>query len=61
MGIAILPSLLGDHDDDLIRLLPPERVISTKLWILVPKDLSHIPRVRAVMNFLAEIGPRRSG
>jgi DNA-binding transcriptional LysR family regulator len=60
MGVAILPSLLADQDEDLIRLLPPERVISTKLWLLVHRDLSRIPRVRSVMNFLAEIGPKRS-
>ena len=35
MGVAILPSLLADDDEDLIRLLPPERVISAKLWLVV--------------------------
>jgi DNA-binding transcriptional LysR family regulator len=60
MGVAILPSLLADDDEDLIRLLPPERVISAKLWLVVHRDLSRIPRVRSVMDFLAEIGPKRT-
>jgi DNA-binding transcriptional LysR family regulator len=58
LGIAILPCLLADDDQDLIRLLPPERVISTKLWLVVHPDISRIPRVRAVMDFLAKIGPK---
>jgi DNA-binding transcriptional LysR family regulator len=59
LGVAILPCLLAADDPDLICLLPPERVISTKLWLVVHRDLSRIPRVRSVMNFLAEIGPKR--
>jgi DNA-binding transcriptional LysR family regulator len=59
MGVAILPCVLADDDQSLIRLLPPERVISTKLWLVVHRDVSRIPRVRSVMNFLAGIGPRR--
>ena len=58
LGLAILPCLLADHDPDLVRLLPPERVIAAKLWIVVHRDLSRVPRVRAVVNFLAEIGPK---
>jgi DNA-binding transcriptional LysR family regulator len=60
MGVAILPSLLADADDELIRLLPAERVISARLWLLAHRDVVRVPRVRAVMNFLAEIGPRHS-
>jgi DNA-binding transcriptional LysR family regulator len=60
MGVAILPSLLADNDEDLIRLVPPERVFSAKLWLVVHRDLSRIPRVRSVMDFLAEIGPKRN-
>jgi DNA-binding transcriptional LysR family regulator len=59
LGVAILPCVLADDDDELVRLLPAERVISTKLWLVVHRDLSRLPRIRSVMNFLAEIGPRR--
>jgi DNA-binding transcriptional LysR family regulator len=58
IGIAILPCLLADRDADLIRLLPPERVVSVKLWLVVHRDLVHTARVRAVMDFLADIAPK---
>jgi DNA-binding transcriptional LysR family regulator len=60
LGLAILPSLLADHDEDMIALLPPERVISAKLWLVARREVSRIPRVRAFMDFLARIGPKRS-
>jgi DNA-binding transcriptional LysR family regulator len=59
LGLAILPCLMADGDRDLLRLLPSERVIAAKLWIVVHRDLARVPRIRAVMDFLAEIGPRR--
>lgn len=52
MGVAILPCLLADDDPDLIRLLPPEKVISVELWLVVHRDLVRTARVRAVMDFL---------
>ena len=60
LGLAILPSVLADDEQSLIRLLPPERVISAKLWVVVHRDLSRIPRVQAVVKFLCEVGPRRA-
>jgi len=60
IGIAILPCLAADDDPHLVRLLPPERVVSAKLWLVAHRDLIRTTRVRAVMRFLAEIGPRRS-
>jgi DNA-binding transcriptional LysR family regulator len=57
-GVAILPCALADKDPELVRLLGPERVISAKLWLLARRDVSRLPRVRAVMNFLIDIAPR---
>jgi DNA-binding transcriptional LysR family regulator len=57
LGIAILPCLAADNDPGLIRLLPPERVRSVDLWLVVHRDLTRTARVRAVMDFLSEIGP----
>ena len=59
LGLAILPCLSADRDPDLIRLLPPEQVASTKLWLVVHRDLVRTARVRAVMDFLLEIGPKQ--
>jgi DNA-binding transcriptional LysR family regulator len=60
IGVAILPCLSADRDPDLIRLLPPERVRSVKLWLVVHRDIAHTARVRTVMDFLVQIGPKRS-
>ena len=59
LGAAILPCLAADHDADLLRLLPPERVRSVPLWLVAHRDLLRTARVRAVMDFLADIAPKR--
>jgi DNA-binding transcriptional LysR family regulator len=60
IGVAILPCLAADSDPELVRLLPPEQVVSVKLWLVVHQDLTHTARVRAVMDFLADLAPKRS-
>jgi DNA-binding transcriptional LysR family regulator len=60
LGAAILPCLAADHDADLVRLLPPERVRSIDLWLVAHSDLVRTARVRAVLDFLADIVPKRS-
>lgn len=54
VGLAILPSLSADKDPDLIRLLPPEKVLAMELFVLVHRDLTHTKRVRAVIEFLCD-------
>jgi DNA-binding transcriptional LysR family regulator len=58
LGIAILPSLMADPDPELIQLLPPQKVVSVELWLVVHRDLVRTARVRAVMDFLAECCPK---
>lgn len=60
LGAAILPCLAADNDPNLIRLLPPKRVRSVDLWLVTHQDLIRTARVRAVVDFLAEIMPKRS-
>ena len=57
LGVAILPCIAADHDPDLVSLLPPSRVASTKLWLVVHRDLARAARIRAVMDYLTEIAP----
>ena len=59
LGAAILPCLTADNDPDLMRLLPPEQVRSVPLWLVAHRDLLRTARVRAVMDFLADIAPKR--
>ena len=58
LGLAILPAVSADRDPELVRLLPPERVISVKLWMLVHRDLARTVRVRHVMDFIVKIAPK---
>jgi DNA-binding transcriptional LysR family regulator len=57
VGVAILPCLMADNDPDLVCLLPPVQVISVEMWLVVHRDLIRTARVRAVMDFLAEVVP----
>jgi len=43
-----------------VQLLPPERVRSVNLWLVAHNDLIRTARVRAVLDFLADIVPRRT-
>ncbi|HYC04946.1 MAG TPA: LysR family transcriptional regulator [Azospirillaceae bacterium] len=54
LGAAILPCFLADPDPGLVRLLPPAEVGSLDLWLVAHADLARAPRIRAVLDFLAE-------
>lgn len=53
MGLTILPAFLADREPDLIRCIPPRSEDTTGLWLLTHERLRHVPRVRAVLDFLA--------
>jgi DNA-binding transcriptional LysR family regulator len=59
IGVAVLPCVAADRDPELIQLLSPKEVVSTKLWLVVHRDLARTARVRAVLDFLADIAPKR--
>lgn len=55
-GLAALPCLVADRDPDLMRCLPPSpHVPGGAVWLLTHERVRHVPRVRAVLDFL---GPR---
>ncbi len=58
MGVAILPCAVADKERDLVCLLSPDRVLSLQLWLVVHRDLARTARVRAVMDFLIDVGGR---
>ena len=51
-GIAVLPCLVGDADPDLIRCVPPRTKHERVLWLFTHERCRHVPRVRAVIDFL---------
>jgi DNA-binding transcriptional LysR family regulator len=54
LGLAILPCLSADLDPDLVRLLPPEQVFVTELYLVTHRDPAQTARVRAVIDFLCD-------
>ncbi|MDT9598582.1 LysR family transcriptional regulator [Sphingosinicella rhizophila] len=53
-GLAVLPSFVADRDPDLVRCLDPVADDTHGLWLMTHERLRHMPRVRAVLDFLAD-------
>ncbi|VAW52453.1 Transcriptional regulator, LysR family [hydrothermal vent metagenome] len=54
-GVAALPCFLGDPDTRLKRILPLTDALDSELWLLTHPDLRRTARVRALMDFLANV------
>jgi DNA-binding transcriptional LysR family regulator len=52
LGLAVLPTFLGDPEPGLARLLPPQEDLVTDLWLLTHPDLRRTARVRVCLDFL---------
>ncbi|WP_316190691.1 LysR family transcriptional regulator [Bradyrhizobium sp. SZCCHNS2096] len=52
VGLAALPHFLGDPDPQLVRHDSGRSEVSREIWLVVHRDLSRAPLVRAVMQFL---------
>jgi len=55
LGIVALPCFLADTDARLHRILPPIDELTSELWLLTHPDLRRTARVKALMDFLAEV------
>jgi DNA-binding transcriptional LysR family regulator len=53
LGLAAMPCLLVEGDDDLIQLTPTVPEMGGSLWLLLRGDLRETARVRALLDFLA--------
>lgn len=53
MGIACLSRYLAD-DAGLVRLSPPSLPDPREMWLAVHADMRHMPRIRALSDFLAD-------
>jgi len=53
-GLAVLPTFVADQEPDLIRCLPPSPETKRGIWLLTHERLRHTPRIRVVLDFLAE-------
>jgi len=54
LGLAVLPSFIADRDPELVRCLPPAKGDDSAIWLLTHERLRHTPRIRAVLDFLAQ-------
>jgi DNA-binding transcriptional LysR family regulator len=60
-GLAPLPVIVGDEDNELMEALPPLSDLSTPFHLLIHEDMRQAPRVRAFFDFVVrEIGLVRS-
>jgi len=54
LGIGHLPTFIGDGRPALVRLAAPDPSLTEGLWLLTHADLRYVPRVRAVLDILAD-------
>jgi len=59
LGILALPSYMVAGNPAIRSILPEAFDLRLDLWMLTPRDLSRVPRVRAVLDFLADRLPSR--
>ncbi len=52
-GIGVMPHLVMAAHSGCVRLLPQHEAPPRTIWLVVHGDLRHVPRVRAVMDFIA--------
>ncbi len=54
MGVALLPCFAADRQEGVVRVLDGGTVLTRDLWLVAHKDLARVPRVRALMKYLAD-------
>jgi DNA-binding transcriptional LysR family regulator len=54
LGLGFLPCFAGDRHPAFIRVAPPLPSLSSDLWLLTHPDLRHVPRIRILLDYLAE-------
>ena len=52
LGLAVLPDFLA-VGDDLVRVIPSDKLFNNEVWVVTHADLSGSARIRAVSDFLA--------
>jgi DNA-binding transcriptional LysR family regulator len=61
LGIAALPLYTGDPDPRHIRVLGDDVAVLRKYWLVVPRELQRLARVRAAIALLREIADAHEG
>jgi DNA-binding transcriptional LysR family regulator len=61
LGVSALPLYIGDLDTRLVRILPEEITVLRKYWLIVPRELQRLARVRTTITMLRSIAATHSG
>lgn len=51
-GVALLPTVVGDSEGDLVQVFGPVREVVTPFYLLMHRDLRRTPHVRALFDFI---------
>ena len=54
LGLGILPCLVGSRHPGLRCLSGSEAVLTREIWLVLPRELRDVPRVRVVGDWLVE-------
>lgn len=54
MGLALLPSCLGDDDPALVRLNDAAPVLIVDIWVAAHRDMAEVPRIRVLCDYLID-------
>jgi DNA-binding transcriptional LysR family regulator len=54
-GVALLPRYVAVDDQGLVQVSLGKRLPERELWLLIRRDLTKVPRVRAVVDYLIEV------
>lgn len=52
IGAALMPCIMGDYLNGLVRLLPPIEELTTPCWMVTSEHARNQPHVRAVIDFV---------
>jgi DNA-binding transcriptional LysR family regulator len=55
LGVAALPVYIGDDDPHLCRVLPDDVTVTRKYYLIVPRELERLGRVKAAIALLRSI------
>ena len=61
LGISALPLYIGNPDPRLVRILADEVTVLRKYWLIVPRELQRLARVRSAIAALRSIAATHTG
>lgn len=61
IGLAVIPTFLGETDPALRRVLPGESIANLDVWTAVHQDVQRIARIRAVLRHIGDVFRARAG